>query len=529
MPKNIEHNFWNCFEIPNPGLRSYFGKVREGNPVEYRTTFYKGSTAQDVLKQWLPYIEKISKRWPTLYQYEIDLANKVGPMSVMLPLRDRMTDIDSYYESVTYLHSQPLSRRAEAAVLKEWCRLRGLIPRSQRATLDSMRLSTNSGSPFFTKRSAVVDQTVPVTINFNYPYVEQVLDGRTFGAAAVLGWRGQEGGPNIDDVKQRVIWMFPFGVNICELQIYQPLVESAQKWGLVPAWISMDEVSKCVTRLFDTKPKADLVVCTDFTKFDQHFNSNLQLSALRILSGILGHTRECLLWLSEVFPVKYNIPLAYDWGKIRFGTHGMGSGSGGTNTDETLVHRALQYEAAQRAGEILNPYSQCLGDDGILTYPGITVDSVVESYTKHGLLMNVSKQYAATDHCIYLRRWYHEAYRYRGMIVGVYSTCRALGRLLEQERFHDPEKWGPKMVALRQLSILQNCEYHPLREEFVKFCIKGDKYRLGIDIPGFLDNIQIEAQEAMNKIPDLIGYIQQHTLGVTGIGNWWIVKYLKSL
>lgn len=43
-------------------------------------------------------------------------------------------------------------------------------------------------------------------------------------------------------------------------------------------------------------------------------------------------------------------------------------------------------------------------------------------------------------------------------------------------------------------------------EDFVRFCIKRDKYRLGIDIPGFFDNLEVMAKEAIDLIPDFLGY-----------------------
>lgn len=424
--------------------------------------------------------------------------------------------------------------------------LRGLRPRSQERTVEVMKKSTNSGSPFFAKRRTVTDKTTPCQVGYyfdknigNVPLCLQKLDMyksgcRQYSGAAVLGWRGQEGGPSKEDVKQRVVWMFPYAVNIEELRVYQPLIEGCQARELVPAWISMDTVDREITQLFDTKGREDLIVCTDFSKFDQHFNADMQNCAHDILASLLqddGYTQD---WLKYVFPIKYTIPLAYDYGKIAFGRHGMGSGSGGTNADETLVHRALQYEAAMLNGSQLNPHSQCLGDDGLLSYPGITVDDVVRAYSSHGQEMNTDKQYASKQDCTYLRRWHHQDYRVNDVCVGVYSTYRALGRLAEQERFYDPETWGPKMVALRQLSILENVKWHPLREEFVSYCMKGDKYRLGLDIPGFLENIEAIAQEATEYMPDFLGYTKslqgeaRDKKNTTGISSWWIVNYLKS-
>lgn len=532
MPRNDVISFGEYFKLPNQGLRTYFGNVVKGQSQIYDTPFARGESTEELLRAWDNELQSISDMWPSLYEFENDLRAKVGPMSVVAPLKDRMDDIRSYYDGIL-LPSQPISHSAVAAVISEFSKVRGLQVRSQRATVGKMKLSTNSGSPYFTKRRNVVDKTTPCRVFPVKGSVDQFFNGSNehYKACAILGWRGQEGGPTKDDVKQRVVWMFPLAVNIRELQVYQPLIESVQRFNLVPAWVSMESVDRRITDLFDSKSDDDLVVCTDFSKFDQHFNFALQEAAKTILEAILtSHNAYSSDWLRDVFPIKYMIPLAYDFGRIMYGHHGMGSGSGGTNADETLAHRALQYESAQRVHQRLNPNSQCLGDDGILSYPGITVEDVVSSYTAHGLEMNTSKQYASTQDCTYLRRWHHKDYRIGGICVGVYSTFRALGRLRYLERYYDPEMWGPKMVALRQLSIIENVKYHPLRDQFAEFCMKRDKYRLGIDIPGFLDNIVDEAKRAIDYMPDFLGYTKtlQSDVGGTGIQEWWIVKYLKS-
>lgn len=537
MPNNkkLDQNLADYFDLPNPGLRAYFEHVRMGQPEEYRTPFYKGKTPQSIVAGWLPKLSTIKDSWPSLWDWENDLAAKVGPMSIMKPLAERMKDIDHYYTDITG-KSEPISTLALDDVCNEWRSTGHLRIRGQDRTVETMKKSTNSGSPYFTKRKLVTRKTTPCFVEHTLSDVYQHLNlssdgsGDKWKACAVLGWRGQEGGPNPEDVKQRVVWMFPYAVNIRELQVYQPLVEVAQHFNIVPSWVGMDSVDKRVTDMFDTKRKYDLVVCTDFTKFDQHFNSHLQTAARDIIEYIFDGAAGISEWLDDVFPVKYMIPLMYDYGKFLFGPHGMGSGSGGTNADETLVHRALQYEAARRIRSKLNPASQCLGDDGVLTYPGISVEQVVESYSAHGLEMNTSKQYASKHDCVYLRRWHHEDYRHEGVCVGVYSTCRALGRLAEQERYYDPEVWGAEMVALRQLSIIENVKYHPLREEFLDYCIKGDKYRLGLDIPGFIDNIARYAQEATDMMPDFLGYTRSlsETDPSRGINSWWVIHALRD-
>lgn len=534
--KDVATNFGSYFDLPNPGLRAMFGRIRSGQPDEYRTPFYGKKSLSQILDGWMPEIESLKGKWPSLVKFEKDLAKKVGPMSIMKPLKDRLPDIDSYYDSIL-LESKPIHPKAIDAAFAEWSKFSGLRIRDQRRTVELMKKSTNSGSPFYATKRDVVDKTTPCSVFTGNPdqYItRQILADTEWNACAVLGWRGQEGGPTPDDVKQRVVWMFPFAVNIRELQLYQVLIECAQRNNIVPAWVGMDAVDRRITRLFDTKGSKDLIICTDFTAFDQHFNYQLQACAKELISRIFTRNSDTSSWLADVFPIKYNIPLAYDWDTIRTGLHGMGSGSGGTNADETLAHRALQYEAAMRHQKILNPNSMCLGDDGILSYPGVTAKDVTRSYTEHGLEMNPSKQDESSTDCVYLRRWHHVDYRVDGICVGVYSTCRALGRLAEQERYYDPESWGAKMVALRQLSILENIKYHPKREEFVRYCMKGDKYRLGLDIPKFLDDITQIATKATAYMPDFMGYTrslpgESGRDPSRGIADWWIVRYLKSI
>lgn len=553
-PKNGSHSseskrmnddiHWNeYFDLPNPDLQAHFMRTRSGNSDIYATPFYGVNKASDpvaamldVMNQWQKVLEdsSVPSEWPSLMEFENDLREKVGPMSVMKPLAQRITDIDHYYDLIK-LDQKPISEEAISAVVNEFSEVRGLRIRSQKLVVEKMKKSTSSGNPFYQKRREVVDSTCPVELwvkdfSSHIPNYWQKLPKGEWRTCAILGWRGQEGGSDPEDVKQRVIWMFPFGVNICEQQWYQPYIEACQRFKLVPAWVSMDEVDLSITKMFDTKNPKDVVICTDFSKFDQHFNASMQKAAYRIMYQLAQTADESTQdWFTDVYDQKFCIPLAWDEGHIRTGYHGMASGSGGTNCDETMAHRALQHEVAQMNGAKLNPYSQCLGDDGVLTYPGITVDDVMLAYTQHGQEMNPDKQYVSTQDCVYLRRWHHKDYRENGVCVGVYSTYRALNRLAMQERFYDARKWNSKMVCLRYLSILENCKFHPLREKFADFCIKGDKYRLGIDIPGFLDNIEKEAEKAIDEMPDFLGYTKTMQSGdATGISDWWIVKYLKS-
>lgn len=519
-------NFSEYAKYPNPGLRSYLDSVVSGDMDIVRTPMGKRYGLQNLVDNWLDRLQPLKSAWPTLYQFEVDKRKKCGPMSCRKPLKYRMEDIKEYYAHVIPKGEIPFKSRE--AVVQEFSPIKGLRPRSAARTVEEMKTSTNSGLPFFTKRKTVIGDTLPVFLQDGCQLLGP--ESMAYAIAAVLGWRGQEGGPKPSDVKQRVVWMFPFSINVEELRLYQPLIQACQRAELVPAWKGLDSVCKHITSMFATKGEGDYIISTDFTKFDQHFNQSMQECSMNILQSLMTNSEDSHYWLRQVYPIKYNIDLVISNDTIIKGAHGMGSGSGGTNADETLAHRALQYFASQSVNKPLNPNSMCLGDDGILTYSGIKVEDVIRSYTAIGLDMNEEKQYVSKQDCIYLQRWYHQRYRSNGVCVGVYSTCRALNRLCMQERFYDSELWSNEMVALRQLAILENCKWHPMKEEFVDYVMERDRYRLGLSIPGFFDRIVTLYKEATSAIPDLLGYTQSldDSMSQSGIKDWWIVKYLSS-
>lgn len=539
MKKITQLNLSTWFKVPNPGLRAYLVHTVNGSDEIVRCPFWDGEDPAKVVDRWSDLLLSyhVDSKMPGLESYELEMRSKIGPLSVQKPLSERIDSIEQYYSAIDKPRI-PIDERAIESMKVTLTPVRGIRIRSQNCTVMQMRKSTNSGAPYFTKRRRVVSDTLPCwcTQQGQDTRIRLALgteQSEVRSSCAVLGWRGQEGGPTKDDVKQRVVWMFPFSININELQFYQPAILAWQRRHINSAYESMRAVEEKITKFFDTKGD-DYCVVTDFSRFDQHFNSALQDAAKELIEYQLGPEKtwnqETYNWLSDVFPIKYNIPLLCSENLMYTGPHGMGSGSGGTNFDECLAHGAMQHEAAILNGATLNPYSNAYGDDGYLSFKGIDVDKVISAYALHGQQMNPSKQSVDKHSAVYLRRYFHDSYRdSNGIMLGVYSTFRALGRLLYQERFYDPEEWSGEMVTLRALSILENCKNSPIFHQFVDFVEKGDKYRLGLAIPGFLTSLSTRVKKANEMIPDFLGYTK--TLqgdDASGIENWEVVKYLKS-
>lgn len=514
------------YNLPNPGLLSHMAMLREGYREDIRTPFWsvEGVPAprSSVVDSWRRVLlsSNLGSEFPQLLEYEFEQAKKIGPSSVSAPLSRRMDTIKEYWYAIESASHAILPEAINAFCDEKCSGIRITDLRRQDDTWLKMKKGTASGSPFWAKRSSVVDKTLPVEIQDGL----QVLDGNPWPIAFTCSTRVQSGGPAPQDAKTRVIWAAPMGLNVVEAQWYQPLIEQLQRHNSIAALVSMDEVDRKITSLFQSKDEKDLCICTDFKAFDQHFNPDLQQAA-RESYRILGCPEG---WIENVYGCKFAAPLIADE-YIFEGPHGMASGSGGTNTDEDFAHGSMQYEAAMLSGQELNPFSEGYGDDGYLSYPGITVKDICQIYESHGQVMNPEKQYAAVDCAIYLRRIHHVEYTVDGVMVGVYPTMRALNSLLGQERYYDPEKWNSRMVILRALSILENCKWHPLFHKFVDFVQKGDKYQLGVSVPGFFDNISGLAQEAEDALgDDFLGYTKMQMAKRVGIADWEVVKYLRS-
>lgn len=522
------------FLLPNPGLRAYFQHTVMGNQDDYRPPFWKGMSREEVLRRWQAVFDTlgVKEKWPTLYNYEMEMKGKVGAMSIQKPLKDRIQDIEFYYSESNGVNAIAIPQEAIDATIRFFGKAKGIRLRSKANTAKEMRLSTNSGNPWFTRRRRIIQEAVDSQVFVKDGTVcAKLPNGKTFKLCAILGWRGQENGMSDDDVKQRVIWMMSVLLNLEELRFYQPAIKAMQDNNLIPALVSMDAVDQAVTKLFDTKGADDDVICTDFFRFDQHFNLHLQSASEQILRALATPSADMDWWFQTIYPAKYTIPLICSEDLLFEGPHGMGSGSGGTNFDEDMAHKSLQFDACIQNHTELNEYSMAYGDDGILSAPGLSVDQVIQAYESHGLVMNREKQYVSKHDCVVLRRWHSDNYRIDGCMVGVYSTFRALGRLLAQERFYDPEEWGPEQVTLRAWSILENCNHSPYFEAFVDFCITGDKYRLGLDLPGFIENIDRVAKKSIDQLPDFLGYtktMQSNDGKDIGIRSWRIYKLLAS-
>lgn len=191
------------FDLPNPDLRTILLRNERGYDEDIRPPFWKGQSRSAVLAAWAKVLDAsdVRSKYPTLFEYENEMREKVGPMSYVRPFSERKESVESYYTSVDR-RSVPINQEAILDTC-DWLKpIRGLRAKTVRATVESMRLNTFSGQPYCRDRRDVVEKTIE-----NLDPTTYAIEG--FKTCAILGERGQEGGPTPADVKNRVTWMFP--------------------------------------------------------------------------------------------------------------------------------------------------------------------------------------------------------------------------------------------------------------------------------------------------------------------------------
>jgi len=173
-------------------------------------------------------------------------------------------------------------------------------------------------------------------------------------------------------------------------------------------------------------------------------------------------------------------------------------------------------------------YIQCQGDDGVFPIDENLVDELFNSLSKYGKIAKLEKSHVDKYGTVFLQNVYHIDYMKDGLIGGIYPTYRALCRLIYQERWSDFEKYGidgSDYYSIRTIQLLENCKFHPLFEEFVKYIYSLDKYKLAYSDEGLSKMIRmISDKQGKSGIVD-----NQYGDNLKGIANFATTKVLLRL
>jgi len=479
-------------------LSRFITDVIVGRKTILTTPLFEGNT--DILKEWDVIFDKLSaegKLPDILMENESSQRSKFGPRSIAIPWDERRESLLAYFSKSE--RSNKLNKIAPPSIGR-------LRPLTVSNVEPFIKKNTNSGLPYLAKKGTVIKEALKnlgYLLGENYP--------------AVLFTRTQEGN------KTRNVWGFPIADTINEMLFYRPLLDFQRKQPWRTAVVSPEAVNTGVTALMNyAKINKLSIVSIDFSAYDASVKPYLIREAFLYIK--LLYQKEFHPDIDRICERFISIGIVTPEGIMR-GEHGVPSGSTFTNEIDSIV----QYLIAMSYPHENLKHFQIQGDDGL--YACKDPKALMEWFNSFGLNVNMDKSRISRDDCSYLQLQFNPAFINNSEFVGVYSTYRAILRLCYLETFTDFTKDdlnGRDYFAIRSLSILENCKYHPYFENLVEFIWSRDKYSLDVSDQGLSNYVKFRERQDGRDINFNIYQYGDYPLGIKNFESYKIVKKLNS-
>lgn len=432
----------------------------------------------------------------TLADLERSNRDKYGPRSIAVPWPKRKDILlDSF---------KPFKTNDKLEIPKPTLPSR-LRPISISQAIDLLKNDTNSGLPFYTRKSNIKE-----SVSKDFDALLKRKD------PCLLFTRTQEGN------KTRNVWGYPVADTLNEMMFYVPILGYQRDKAYRSALLGPDEVGKSTCELvLKAQSESRTLVSIDFSAFDNSVKAFLHKYAFDYIKSLFQPKfSDELDYINDRFS---SIGIVTPDGVVS-GNHGVPSGSTFTNEVDSIVQMLIGVQLP-----FINLESMLVqGDDGVYIIPNGKEDLVFDHFARFGLSVNREKSYVSKDYVTFLQCLYHIDYIKQGIIGGIYPIYRALNRLCYQERWSDFEDFGisgKDYYSIRSLCILENCKWHPLFEKFVKLILSKDKYSLDFSSQGLSNYVHmIEKTKGTEGI-----LVNQYGDDVKGLRSFESYKLIRKL
>jgi hypothetical protein len=476
-------------------LSRIIADVVKGKKDDIRTPFLKELNDGEILDRFdgsvfSPNQDSLSS---TLLEIEGNQKSKFGSRSIQKPWSERKASIEEMFSpgKIPPEFKNPIELPWKG-------RLR---PVSLSEVYNAMKRTTSAGLPFLKRKGEVLDQRLPIKDD-EWP--------------CVLFTRTQEGG------KTRDVWGYPMYALSQEGQYFLPFFEQFRKHPCLAAYSGPDQVDEAISRILYAKESDHVLYSEDFETFDQSVHPDLSHS---IFGFIQEQFQDNVVdSFSDVMHRFTDIGIITPDG-VRTGSHGIPSGSWFTSVLGSLVH-LVAHAAVSEIRIKQGSKNQVLGDDGVIRLPSsLNKEYISDVYSEFNLVLNEDKTFESDAEVVYLQRYYGPDYIYDGVYRGIYPVYRALNRLIHMERWTNIEGIrGADYFSIRAIAILENCKWHPMHREFVKWVFENDKYGLEYEsesLRSYIRNFQAKSESDRPQ--------NQYSDDLSGIQAFETMKILKTL
>jgi len=478
-------------------LTRLLDSIVSGNEVNFTSPIANDNNPSDILSGWDEvYNDNLSKINNVLDKIEMSNRSKYGPRSIAKPWSERKEKLySSFGRGGTY-------PQLDVVKLGPTKRLRALTVDN---AMKYLKNNTNSGLPFMVKKGRVKEETL-----------RWFKDLLAVNSPCVLFTRTQEGG------KTRDVWGYPIADTLNEMRFYRPLLELQSKNPSRAALRNPRSLDEAINKLMRFSRQNNLYnFSSDVSGYDDDAKLFVQSIARDSIKPLFQS--EFADEIDVCFD-RFNTKGIVTPDGILTGPHGIPSGSTFTNE----VGSIIQLSVLNSARRVYTDLCQVQGDDGVV--PTSDPDEVFSAFELAGFKINEEKSDVSREYLVYLQLLYHPDYfdHSTGLISGVYSTYRALNRIVHMERFDDISEEGisgKDYFAIRTISILENCKHHPLFRELVRYVHSLDKYSLATSDLGIRAYVELRRKQEGKDVS-----FTQYNYGddIAGIKNFETYKLIAE-
>ena len=458
-------------------LERWRERTLKGFDLDLRSQVFHDRSRQEVMDEWQSILFEYELD-PVLKQFELSEQEGIGPYSLQMGWHEKQLNGDTRAQAARDQFGPRPASIDESAYNTALEMVRSLVPRGSLSTLrlevvlERTPSTTNLGLPEFSRDRRYVD---------SYERRARAgLSGKDWSLEPwIAGWRGQPGGMNPDWSKQRLLYMGDHAETWAGGAVMYPILDYLRDhYPEHSAWVSDEAVADRVLWLLRYAARNGLTVfSTDFSGFDASIPARILHDVFDAMRWWFSSELHALPQIEESF---IQSSLLTPDGLLRNSEGGIPSGSVFTGLVGTIVNRLSAFYIATRLGtKVEGTY---LGDDALNVYASNpTADDIEGIGNELNLDLNASKQYVARGSAHYLQNVF--VLEGRGLLQsgGIRPTFRALNGILSYERQRNSKDWTPALAAVRTITQLERCKYHPAHRDFVKFIAQGDRRLLQED------------------------------------------------
>jgi len=483
---------------------SNISNIERGNDQVLLTPMGKINTPEAILQGWDSVYEGLiteNKLTDTLMRIESENRSKYGPRSIQKNWEQRKESLYDYFKlpKIDLTKIDLLYKAVEDLKLKSVLR-----PLTAENAIKFLKNNTSSGLPLL--RPGRIAKQQPIS------EIEEQLDQ---SIPSMTYTRTQE------NDKTRNVWGFPFCWKLEEMKFYQSLLQYQKKLPWRSALRTPEDVDSAITDCINKAMSTGAyLVSIDFSAYDASIHPEIQKACFKYISDLFQSWH-----LPEIDRIRHNftnIPIVTPDGLLT-GPHGVPSGSTFTNEVDSIAQFLVSLTFP-----LVILVKQIQGDDGV--YVTFTPEELQLWFGGFCFDVNDQKTMKSLTECTFLQKYYSPVYvnNETGIIPGIYSTYRALLRLVYQERFTDLKECGLEKedyFAIRSITILENCKHHPYFKDLVRYVLSIDDY-LETDFSGqtLQKYVELTSDTASGRI-----FKNQYGDDVMGIQNFETFKIIKEI